>query len=116
MHLKILTSKEIVLSLEVRRVTLKSANGYISILPKHAPFISYILPSYIEVEYKGGKKRLKVNSGIVEVKNNKVVILICDFLEGIEKNIIESNEGYKDKTEIAERALNKVFSELKNKF
>ncbi len=83
MQLEILTPNRNIYSGEVRLVKVPGSEGSFEILNNHAAIISTLAPGEVKVETASGEQlRYKTTGdGVVEVKNNHIVIL----LEGVDK-------------------------------
>lgn len=69
----------------VSSVQVQGSDGRFQVLVDHAPLISTLAsgPIYIEQE-DGEKKEFETVNGIIEVRDNKVIILVEQVLSGIE--------------------------------
>ncbi len=90
MHLEIVTPEQTLLSQEVNSVTLPGVTGEFQLLNSHAPLVSTLaqgnlkLDKGIELNEKvkamfsdnGNKISLEIKGGVVECKDNKVIVLI----------------------------------------
>ncbi len=82
MQLEILTPSKSIFSGEVKLVKVPGSNGSFEVLQNHAAIISTLTDGEIKVETESGETiRYKTSGGVVEVKNNHVVVLA----ESIEK-------------------------------
>src|SRR5438270_931898 len=74
-QLEIVTPEKLVVQDEVEEMQIPGKNGYLGILPGHAPLITEL--SVGEITYRTGEqlKRLAVAWGFAEVLPNKVTIL-----------------------------------------
>jgi F-type H+-transporting ATPase subunit epsilon len=75
MQLEIITADKTLFSGEIEAVTLPGATGKFQILKGHAALISSLEKGMIVVKDKAGKQEFEVNGGVVEVLNNKVIVL-----------------------------------------
>ena len=75
MHLDIITPEKNVYSGEVEMVNLPGSDGSFGILKDHAPIVSTLKEGEIKVVEAGGEKTFPVKGGVVEVNNNKVIVL-----------------------------------------
>ncbi len=74
--LKVLSPQEFIYEGEVVLVQLPGSMGSFEILHNHAPIIARIDKGKIKIIDEGRNKfYLEVNQGIVEVKDNKIVVL-----------------------------------------
>lgn len=67
---------ENVFSGEARSVTLPTAAGEVTILPKHEAFVSTIKPGTITVRSDAGEHTFPVDTGVLEVSNDQVTVLL----------------------------------------
>ena len=75
MHLEIITPDKKVFSGEVSSVSVPGTTGRFEMLNNHAPIISTLLNGKVKVKDKEGVKTFDVKGGVVEMLNNKVIIL-----------------------------------------
>lgn len=75
MTLEIITPDQNVFEGEVSIVTLPGKNGEFQILNDHAPLVSTLAKGTLTYEQGGSKKSLLVDGGVIEVVNNKVLVL-----------------------------------------
>ena len=76
MHLEIITPDKKVFSGEVEAVKLPGAEGSFGILDNHAPIIATLKKGIVKVtDSKKAVENFEINGGVVEVQNNKVIIL-----------------------------------------
>jgi F-type H+-transporting ATPase subunit epsilon len=74
--LNVITPGKIVYSNEVTAVIAHGTDGYLGILAQHAPLITTLEPGQLSITEPDEKKvTFSVNSGIMEVRKNKVVVL-----------------------------------------
>lgn len=76
MQLDIVTPDEQIYSGEIKLVKLPGVDGSFEILKNHAPLISTLEKGKIKIiEENNEIKFFDVNDGVVEVQNNKVIVL-----------------------------------------
>jgi len=76
MLLEIIAPDQKLYSGEVDLVQVPGSKGSFEILRNHAPIISTLEQGKIKiVDVKGGITFFEVNGGIIEVKNNKIIVL-----------------------------------------
>lgn len=76
MQLEIITPDKDVFNGEVKAIQLPGIGGSFGILDNHAPLISALKEGAIKVtDTNGGEQTFDVNGGVIEVLNNKVIIL-----------------------------------------
>jgi len=76
MFLEIITPDKKVYSGEVDAVKLPGADGSFGILNNHAPIIASLKKGTVRVtDSKKNVENFEINGGVVEVQNNKVIVL-----------------------------------------
>ncbi len=76
MQLDIVTPDEQLYSGEIKLVKLPGVDGSFEILKNHAPLISTLEKGKIKIiEENNELKFFEINDGVVEVQNNKVIVL-----------------------------------------
>ena len=75
MIVEIITPDEVLFSGEAVSVKLPGSNGSFEALSNHAPLLSSLEKGTIIVRTSDGEETFEVSGGIVEVLNNKVVVL-----------------------------------------
>ncbi len=98
---EIVTPERLVLSETVDEVVLPGTEGYLGVLPGHAPLLTSLIPG--EVVYKaGGKERfLAVSGGFAEVLPHRVSI-VAETAERAEEIDVARAERSRD---VAEKSL-----------
>lgn len=101
-QLEIVTPGKTIFSGEVKSFTAPGSEGSFQILPKHAPFITTIIPGAVKFIPQSGETRKFVTSGgTVEVHDNKITMLAESIIPVSE---IVLAEAEKERAE-AERIL-----------
>ncbi|MFA5247794.1 MAG: ATP synthase F1 subunit epsilon [Patescibacteria group bacterium] len=73
---EIVTPEQTILKEEILEATIPTAEGEITILPKHSPLISFLKPGVLSLKKKDGSQDVVfVAGGFLEVLKNKAVIL-----------------------------------------
>ena len=76
MQLEIITPDKTLFQGEVKLVQLPGIDGSFEILDKHAPLISILDKGKIKtIDYSNKQEFYEINGGVIEVLNNKVLIL-----------------------------------------
>lgn len=76
MILEIVTPDEKIFEGEIKHVQLPGKNGRFGILNNHAPIVSTLTKGRIKVEATDGDvKHFEIGGGVVEMNNNKVIVL-----------------------------------------
>lgn len=101
-HLEIVTPGRIVYNGDVKSFTAPGIEGSFQILPKHAPFITTIIPGAVKFELSSGEtNRFVTSGGTVEVHNNQITMLAESIIPVGDINLAEAEQ---EKVE-AERVL-----------
>ncbi|MEG2340144.1 MAG: F0F1 ATP synthase subunit epsilon [Odoribacter sp.] len=74
MRLEIISAEKVLFKGEVKRVALPGSLGRFTVLEHHAPLISTLTHGKVVYETGSGEKEVEVESGVVEVLNNRVVV------------------------------------------
>tara|TARA_B100000700_G_scaffold289422_1_gene346714 strand:+ start:111 stop:353 length:243 start_codon:yes stop_codon:yes gene_type:complete len=76
MFVQILTLEKKLLSTEAKSVIVPGKNGYFEMLDNHAPIVSLLDVGTIKVIQNNNEEvKIKINSGTIEMSNNKITIL-----------------------------------------
>jgi F-type H+-transporting ATPase subunit epsilon len=75
MHLEILTPEKKVFEGDVTIATFPGADGSFQIMEHHAPLISLLKEGVVEYKSKESSQNVTITGGVVEVLNNKVILL-----------------------------------------
>ena len=88
LQLEIVTPDKPVVNAAVDKVQIPGKNGYLGILPKHAPLITELAVGEIRYSVNGVTKRLAVAKGLAEVLPDRVTILAetGERAEGMDPN------------------------------
>lgn len=76
MKLEIISAEKVLFKGDVKRVTLPGSLGTFTVLEQHAPLISTLTHGDVIYDTQGGEKQLTIDSGVVEVLDNRVVVCI----------------------------------------
>ncbi|AWW31292.1 ATP synthase F1 subunit epsilon [Echinicola strongylocentroti] len=75
MHLEIITPDKKVFQGEVSEATFPGASGAFQILKNHAPVVSALAKGTVSYTTNDGKKSIEVDGGVVEVRDNEIILL-----------------------------------------
>jgi F-type H+-transporting ATPase subunit epsilon len=75
MHLEIITPDKKVFQGEVTEASFPGANGAFQVLRNHAPLVSALAKGVVAFTTAEGRQNLEVDGGVVEVKDNKIILL-----------------------------------------
>lgn len=81
MHLEIVTPEKKVFEGEVISVTFPGSDGSFQVLNDHAPIISSLKEGYVVFKDKKSESEVEITGGMVEVLNNKVIVLAEGLVE-----------------------------------
>lgn len=81
MFLEIITPDNKVFSGEVNGVYFPGADGGFEVLNNHAPLISTLSKGSIKIRSTGSEQNIAIDGGLVEVLNNKIVVLAEAVIE-----------------------------------
>lgn len=99
MQLSIITPEKILYKeSEVKRITLPTVEGEITILPGHTALVTFLSPGEIIVEDDKGVRPLAVSGGFIEVADNKIKIL-ADTAERVEELDVDRAEEARKRAE-----------------
>ncbi|GHS95080.1 hypothetical protein AGMMS50239_03760 [Bacteroidia bacterium] len=76
MNLKIISPEKIIYSGKADSVTLPGVVGLFTILAHHAPIISVLKKGILTYKLGENEKKIEINSGFVEAKQNVVSVCI----------------------------------------
>jgi len=75
MKLEILSPDALLFEGEVEAIQLPGKDGSLGILNSHAPLISSLREGKVKITQNGNDSFFDINGGVVEVVNNKVIVL-----------------------------------------
>lgn len=87
MRLEIITAERQVYADDVDSLQAPGIEGYLGILPHHAPLMTMLRPGEMVIRKGGQEEYLAITGGFLEVLNNKVTILAdaCERSEEIDE-------------------------------
>ncbi len=75
--LEIITPSKAAYSKDVESITAPGSEGYLGILPQHAPLITSLKEGQLKIlESQESEILINIREGFMEVLNNKVVVLV----------------------------------------
>jgi len=75
MYLEIITPDKKVYSGKVNALQVPGSKGSFTVLEYHAPIISTLEKGKVKIEERGSELYYEISGGIIEVKNNNVIVL-----------------------------------------
>jgi F-type H+-transporting ATPase subunit epsilon len=97
-RLDIVTPDRLVAHDAVTAVTIPGKNGYLGILPGHAPLLTEVAPGELEYTSGGAQHTFAVNWGFAEVLGDRVIVL-AQTAERAEEINVERAEKAKARAE-----------------
>lgn len=76
MILSIVSPEKVLYKGEVQMVKLPGTVGQFTVLKNHAPLVSTLTPGWVVYKSAGEEKNLEIRGGVVEVRDNNVVVCI----------------------------------------
>ncbi|MHB1418327.1 MAG: F0F1 ATP synthase subunit epsilon [Bacillota bacterium] len=73
--LEVVTAERIVFQKEVESLVVPATEGYLGILPGHAPLITGLSVGVARYRANGQSEKMAISGGFLEVSNNKTVLL-----------------------------------------
>jgi F-type H+-transporting ATPase subunit epsilon len=81
MYLEIVTPSESVFEGEVEIVTFPGSDGSFQVMNDHAPLVSTLSEGEVVYKSKSGTSSTHITGGVVEVLNNRIVVLADGLAE-----------------------------------
>lgn len=78
--LEIVTPEKVVLSKEVDSLVVPAAEGYLGVMPGHAPLVTQLNIGVARYKFDGEEEKMAICCGFMEVADNKATLL-CDTAE-----------------------------------
>ncbi|NJN41262.1 MAG: ATP synthase F1 subunit epsilon [Flammeovirgaceae bacterium] len=75
MQLEIITPEKKIFEGEVSLASFPGSDGSFQVLNNHAPLISILKEGVVEYKTEKQREQVKISGGVVEVLNNKVILL-----------------------------------------
>ncbi|MGD0224688.1 MAG: F0F1 ATP synthase subunit epsilon [Terriglobia bacterium] len=92
-RLDIVTPDRLVAHDEVTAVTIPGKNGYLGILPGHAPLLTELAPGELEYTSGGAQHTLAVNWGFAEVLGDRVIVLAQSAERAEEIDVVRAEKA-----------------------
>ena len=89
---EIISPNQSILKSEAVEVTIPSYEGQLGILKDHISLITFLRPGLIIIKTENNEKKFFIEEGIVEFKNNNLLILTSTSksLESLDKSLIDA--------------------------
>lgn len=105
---EIVTPERLVYSETADMIVVPGVEGYLGILPLHAPIVSGLNVGILKVITDGKESKLAISGGFMEVSDNKVVVLADTAELGNEVDVLRA----KSARERAEQRLSNRTSDI----
>lgn len=76
MKLQIITPVKLIKEIEITSVTLPTATGEITVLPKHQPLLSLLVEGIVTYKSKEGNDMLSIGGGYIQTDGTIVKVLV----------------------------------------
>ncbi|GFN22967.1 MAG: F0F1 ATP synthase subunit epsilon [Thermoanaerobacteraceae bacterium] len=96
--MEVVTPERVLLRTEATSLVAPGVLGYLGILPGHAPMVTLLVPGVVTYREGGQERRLAVGGGLLEVADDRVVIL-ADTAEKAEEIDVERARRAKERAE-----------------
>lgn len=97
-NMEVVTPEQHVCSLETEAVVVPAFEGYLGVLPNHAPLITQLGIGVVTYKVGGKEHKIAITGGFMEVSDNKMVIL-ADTAEMAENIDIARANAARDRAE-----------------
>ncbi|MCC6442053.1 MAG: F0F1 ATP synthase subunit epsilon [Armatimonadetes bacterium] len=86
--LEIVTPERRVFGEEIEAVMVPGVEGYLGVMARHAPMVAELAVGQVKITHPGGKVEfLAIDSGFMEVANNKAIILADSAERAVEIDV-----------------------------
>ncbi|KUK12097.1 MAG: ATP synthase epsilon chain [Moorella sp. 60_41] len=96
--MEVVTPERVLLRTEATSLIAPGLEGYLGILPGHAPLVTLLGPGVVTYREGGQEKKLAVSGGLLEVAGDRVIIL-ADAAERSEEIDVERARRAKERAE-----------------
>ncbi len=98
---KIITPERVLMEGEADAITVMTANGEITVLPKHEPIVTLLRAGEMKVRKGSEVANIAASTGLLEVRGNNEVIILADTAERSEELELAAIEEAKRRAEDA---------------
>lgn len=98
---KIITPERVLMEGEADAITAMTANGEITVLPKHEPIVTLLRAGEMKVRKGSEVTIIAASTGLLEVRGNNEVIILADTAERFEELEFAAIEEAKRRAEDA---------------
>ena len=108
LNYKIITPERVLMEGEADSITVMTANGEITVLPKHEPIVTLLRAGEMKVRKGSEVTHIAASTGLLEVRGNNEVVILADTAE-------RSDELELVAIEEAKRRAEDAMKQIKNK-
>lgn len=94
---QIVTPERISFEADIEAVTVPTGDGEITVLARHTPLISTLVPGELRIQKDGDSIPLAVGHGFVEVRDDGRVIILAGSAERVEEIDIEEAQAARER-------------------
>lgn len=110
LNLKILLPAEVLLEIEVEKVTAEAENGFFTLLPRHIDFVAALTPGIFSYATSSGEERfLALDEGVLVKQGDQVYVSASRAVPGDDleqlQDIVESELKVLDESEKKARTV-----------
>jgi F-type H+-transporting ATPase subunit epsilon len=103
LHLEVITPERKVYEDDVDMVIAPGSEGYLGILPHHAPLLTALGPGEFRVKKGGGEEVLAVFGGFMDVRGDRVTVL-TEAAEPVEEIDVQRAQQARERAQAALQA------------
>ncbi|MBU6423306.1 MAG: F0F1 ATP synthase subunit epsilon [Chloroflexota bacterium] len=100
LHIEVITPERKVYEDEVDMVIAPASEGYVGILPHHAPLLTSLGPGEFRVKKGGGEEVLAVFGGFMDVREGRVTVL-TEAAEHVEEIDVQRAQAARERAQQA---------------
>ena len=108
LNYKIITPERVLMEGEADSITVMTANGEITVLPKHEPIVTLLRAGEMKVRKGSEVTHIAASTGLLEVRGNNEIVILADTAE-------RSDELELAAIEEAKRRAEDAMKQIKNK-
>jgi len=95
MQMQVVTpERSVVRGVTIKAVVVPSVEGYLGVLPRHAPMVATLKPGIVRYKQDNHYYLMAVSGGFLEVSENQVTLLVDRAEPAHEINISEARQYY----------------------
>ncbi len=97
LHFELITPERVVVSKEIDSVSLPTPDGEITVLPKHIPLVSLLVPGELVLRVGTETEHIAVSNGFLQVSSDSSIKVLVDTAEKAEEIKIDLAEEAKQR-------------------